>query len=969
MKLRSIVLKIFILFLAADLMLAAIFGLQNLQNYVKGLGAPTVKSQNARISIMSDIMITEIMSSNKGSIADADGDTPDWIEIYNNSDKAVNLKGAGLTTNITKPLMWKFPDITIGPYGYMIIFASGKDMLDANGYYHTNFKLSKTEGETLSFVSALGVTLSQVEFPPLDDNVAYGYDMQTQNWYFYNRPTPGAVNNTQAYTEQVFTSTTQISQIKFTEYMTNNKSVLYDEFGKYEDWLEITNISQSELNLSGLYLSDNKYELSKWQMPDISLAPNESIVIFASGEQSYGQYVHAPFSLSTGETLSISNQYNEIIDQIELVELKQDISYGLAVGEWHYFPSPTPGKQNDTYYVDDLQAIVNEKSNIFISEVMSKNTNYLLDFRNSYSDWAEIKNPYNYEINLLGYGISKNNNKDIFVFPNLVVPAGGYVILYFSNELNDKGSSFYVPFSVDDKGDTLFLYSPEGVQIDEFETGYQRSDISCGISPDGRRLFYSSPTPGEQNANQGYMGYSPKVSFSISGGMVAVGTSVSLSSMGDKIYYTLDGSLPTTKSNLYNKEIVVNSPTVIRAISVKDGYLKSDVETVSYLAGASHSLPIVSIATAPESMYGGAGIYDHPYYGLEKPMHMEIYEDGKLGISFDAGFEIFGATSKKMEQKSFAVHLRNEYGADSINYPLFGDRGVTTFSHFLLRTSGQDAAYTKVRDSFVYNSIYGVLDVDAMDTRPCVVYINGDYFGIYYFREKVNEDYISTHHGVDPDKVDLLIYNGTIVEGDNDAYRELIEFVKTHDLSIQKNYDYVAQRVDIDEFINYLAVECYFSNTDSGNIKYWRSQEGGKWRWIMYDMDWSLFNSTYTWNNIAQVFNPNGMGIGDYFSTTLHVSLLENDGFREQFIQTYAKCINEYFSAERLLPIFDEMIAEIEPEINAQVNRWGLPSSYSSWEKQVKTLRRIIQEKPEIEKEHLQEFFGLSNAEMSQLFP
>ncbi|MEX1375995.1 MAG: CotH kinase family protein [Eubacteriales bacterium] len=969
MKTRSIVLKIFILFLAADLLLISILGLQNLQNYVNGLGDPTVKSPNARISLLAEIIITEVMSSNNGIITDADGDTPDWIEIYNNSGKAISLDGAGLTTNEKKPLMWKFPDIVIEPYEYIIVFASGKDIQDADGYFHTNFKLSKAGSETLSLVSPLGVIIYQVELPALDENVSYGCDIQMQNWVFFNRPTPGAINNTTAYSEQVFDSVYTTSQIHITEYMTNNKSVIYDEFGSYEDWIEITNTSETECDIGGLYLSDNEYELSKWQLPSIVLAPNESLLIFASGKENYSQNIHAPYSLSAGELLTISNKYNEILDRIEVVELKQDVSYGFADGSWHYFPTPTPGKPNDTYYVDELKSITGQKHNIFISEVMSKNTKSLKDFRGIYSDWAEIKNPFDYNINLQGYGISKNENENVFIFPDLIVPASGYAILYFSNEHSNKGGSFYIPFNIDDKGDTLFLYSPEGAKIDEIETGYQRADISCGISPDGIRLFYTSPSPSQQNAASGYLGYSPKVNFSADGGMVSKGTSVSLNAQECKIYYTLDGSPPTNKSKLYSKEIVVNSPTVIRAISYKDGYLSSDIETISYLAGASHLLPIVSISTAPNSTYGENGIYENPYSGQEKPMHMEIYEQGKLGISFDAGFEIFGATSKKMDQKSFAIHLRNEYGTDEINYPLFGDRGVTTFSHFLLRTSGQDAAYTKVRDSFVYNSIYGILDVDAMDTRPCVVYINGDYFGIYYFREKVNEDYLASHHDVNPDKIDLLIYNGTIVEGDNSDYRALIDFVKTHDLSIQKNYDYVAERVDIDEFINYLAVECYFSNTDSGNIKYWKSQDGGKWRWIMYDMDWSMFNSTYKWNNISQVFNPEGMGISDLFSTTLHVSLMENSGFRNQFIETYAKCINEYFSAERLLPIFDEMIAKIEPEMQAQVNRWSLPASYSSWERQVKTMRRIIEEKPEIEKQHLKEFFGLSSAEMSRLFP
>jgi hypothetical protein len=394
------------------------------------------------------------------------------------------------------------------------------------------------------------------------------------------------------------------------------------------------------------------------------------------------------------------------------------------------------------------------------------------------------------------------------------------------------------------------------------------------------------------------------------------------------------------------------------------------VTTRTYIVNVEHDLPICALSTVPDYLFGSEGIYSNWSQVIEVPVHMEFYEtDGLLALSFDAGFKIFGGYSRSDPQKSFAFHLRKEYGTDEINYPLFDGNEVTSFKHLLLRTSGQDTYMTMIRDAFIHKVVKDVIDIDVMDSRPCVVYINGEYWGLYNIREKVNEDYLASHHGVDPHQVDILVWNGFAMAGSNETYMALVEYVATHDMRNQEYYEYVTSQIDIDNLVDYLIIESYFGNTDSGNIKYWRDQNGGKWRWILYDMDWALFMETYKWNNIAQIFNPHGMGVNDWIDTTLHVNLMKNDHFKEEFIKRYALYINTYFNPERLLPIYDAMIAEIESEIPRQLERWPKPENYASWEDHVAMMRQIIIEKPEIEKKHLQEFFSLSNEEMQELFP
>jgi spore coat protein CotH len=222
---------------------------------------------------------------------------------------------------------------------------------------------------------------------------------------------------------------------------------------------------------------------------------------------------------------------------------------------------------------------------------------------------------------------------------------------------------------------------------------------------------------------------------------------------------------------------------------------------------------------------------------------------------------------------------------------------------------------------------------------------------------------------VDPDQVDILVWNGKVLAGSNESYNALIRYVKSHDLRNQEYYEYVASQVDIENLIDYLIIESYFGNTDNGNIKYWRDQNGGKWRWILYDMDWALFQSTYDWNHIQEIFDPNGMGVFEWIDTALHVNLMKNDHFREEFLNRYVLYMNTYFSPNRLLPLYDAMIAEIESEMPRHLERWPKRAAFGTWEFNVAYVREILLEKPELGKKHLQSFFRLSNEKMQDLFP
>lgn len=926
-----------------------------------------IENQNLYFQKQSMVIITEVMSSNSLTISDGFGLSSDWIEFYNSGDEAINLQGAGLSTSIDDPMMWVFPDFEIGPNEYKVVYASGLDEVDHSGNLHLNFKLNAEFGETLYFTSALGTLISTIELPALGVDISYGLNEEGE-WLYFNHPTPNEKNGLDGHASSDFQVYID-SPLMITEYMIDNRSVLYDEDGDFVDWVEFYNDSDEPFSFSQLYFTDDQTNLRKWAFPDIVIEPRSYLVIYASGKDKVTENVHTNFRLSEFETLVVSTRYGEILVEVTLDPLLEDISRGIKGDEWLYFSEPTPGEENSTHgFMEELRPS-GKVWDVTISEVMARNESFLSDAHGNYYDWIELKNNTDQDINLKGYTLGKGSGQETkYVFPDYVLPARGFVVLFADAEVDLGGTSNYVPFSISSSGESLYLCDVDCNEPQVFETGFLGKNMSSGLNENGERVFFEIPTPGETNSTVYVTRYTAPVEFSLSGGEIPSGQLLILTAEeGAEIYFTLDGSEPTPLDTLYQNPILLDSSKTIRAIAMVDGQLPSPVATQTFIVGIEHDLPIIALSTDPWRLFGSVGIYSNPFWDAEQPVHVEFYETDGLALSFDAGIEIAGNFSQAMPQKSFTIHLRDRYGTEEINYPLFEGNEVTSFKHFMLHTSGQDQNMTKIKDAFIHRVVSDVLNVDVMDSRPCVVYINGEYWGLYTIREKVNEDYLASHYGVDPNQVDILVWNGTAKTGSNEDYMALIDYVKTHDLQNQDYYEYVASQIDIDNYMDWLIIQSYFGNTDLGNVEFWRDQNGGKWRWVLYDMDWALFHGTYKWNNLSeQIFNPDGMGAGRWIDTTLQVNLLRNDQFREEFIRRYALYINTYFNPTRLLPIYDAMIAEIESEMPRQFERW--PHIWGPWELHVGWVRQSIIEKPEIEKQHLQAFFGLSDEEMQELF-
>ena len=468
------------------------------------------------------------------------------------------------------------------------------------------------------------------------------------------------------------------------------------------------------------------------------------------------------------------------------------------------------------------------------------------------------------------------------------------------------------------------------------------------------------------------------IEFSLEGGFYEASKSIYLYSPGAKIFYTLDGSMPSKRSIRYRRPIRLSETTAIRAVAFL-GERKSQIYSQTYFINEPRStFPVVSISITPSLLFNPSSglfvkgnnvidtIWRKPganfWSRREVPANIEIFEaDGSCIYRNLSGFRLFGGMSRLFPQKSIAIVARKRYGAPRIRYPIFGKDGLKKFKFLVLRNSGSDFGKTHFRDGLM-TGLVDKWDIEKQAFQPAHVYINGKYWGIYNIREKVNRHFIAAHQDVDKDSIDLLEHRLTRKRGKRKHYVQLIDFLEKYDLSHPTNFAAVESFMDVENFMDYQIAQIYFDNQDAGgNIKYWRPQTvKGRWRWILYDTDWGFgLHDPDAYNNNSLDFHtePDGpIWPNPPWSTFILRKLLENEGFKKKFVTRFMDHLNTSFSTKEVVEAIDKLYTKFLPEIPRHLARWH--QSKERWEMNVKRLRTFASERPRYMRMHLMEKFN-----------
>ena len=444
------------------------------------------------------------------------------------------------------------------------------------------------------------------------------------------------------------------------------------------------------------------------------------------------------------------------------------------------------------------------------------------------------------------------------------------------------------------------------------------------------------------------------------------------------IYYTLDGSTPTQNSEQYTEPILVtdaskhdnvyssikevstksdywNAPdkpidkcTVIRAVVYsKDGKEKSAIETKSYFVGFDakgyDDFSFVSLVSDPVGLFSDeTGIYatgdvyknylevvseeernsidwkswDANYRergkAWEREASIELFDEDRqyAGIQ-DVGIRIKGNASRVNPQKSFNIYAREIYGKkDFSNLSTLMEVGKSRITLF---AGGQDST-TKIRDVLVSDLCSNNLEYSIMSFKPCYVFLNGEYWGLYYLTEKLDEYYIEEKYGVPLDDV-LIIKNDSVEAGGTEAekaYEELLNYVLYNDMSDMQNFQELCEMIDINSFIDYYATQIFLGHCKdwpNDNYAMWRSASGDgegykdkKWRWMLFDMNWAggVMSDRYTWSDTIQYITEENKDI-------LFSSVINNVQFQKDFSIRFCDIANVYFDIKEVEYSMEEL--------------------------------------------------------------
>ncbi len=590
---------------------------------------------------------------------------------------------------------------------------------------------------------------------------------------------------------------------------------------------------------------------------------------------------------------------------------------------------------------------------LYINEFVASNSSEYVDpdFGDD-SDWVEIYNSGSSSINLKGYYLTDNLGKpDKWqISSDLEIGPGNYAVIW----ADDRDQGIHTSFKLSLEGEEIGLFDPDLNQLDSIVYPHQRANVSMGRSVDLTEwLYFESPTPEAANTTQGYPDFTKnKPHFSVLGKMFADPfTLVITADTGKEIRYTLDGSEPSSESAVYLDPMQITNTSIVRARVFNDGMLPGPVVTHSYFYDdhfTDRQLPIISIAANPDDFWDAdQGIYVQDFKpDWEIAVNVELFENNgsdRAGFNEGAGIKVNGLYSWQLPQKMLGVYFRGRYGSGSLDYPLFYDRNRSSFESFALRASGSDWSYTLFRDILGQAITEGNMNIEHQGERPSIVYVNGQYMGIHNIRSKVDGDFIIGNFGLESGTFDMVENEDYAEAGDLEAYQQLVALY-SKDLSVQANYDAVAQVMDIENFTDYVIAELYVRNTSIGhNVMAWKPKDGGKWRWILMDLDRGFFSPH---SNLIEYFE--GQSIWPF------EQLLDNDGYRQYFIDRVVYHMNTTFNAQRVHKLIDFYADRIRQELPYHIDRWqGTTSDYGDalpsleyWENEVNELKIFASQRP-----------------------
>ncbi|MGV3637663.1 MAG: CotH kinase family protein [Flavobacteriales bacterium] len=616
-----------------------------------------------------------------------------------------------------------------------------------------------------------------------------------------------------------------------------------------------------------------------------------------------------------------------------------------------------------------ILGVAQVNAQVVINEVSASNYSDHADGSGAFEDWIELYNGGAAAVDLSGWYLSDSqNNNTKWSFPaGATIAANGFLVVYCDGRNTSIGNEHHTSFKLNQTSEEWTVLSdPSAAVVSDYElTERTQMNHSRGLNVDGTGAWalFVDPTPGASNTGA-VPEYASEPVFSVPAGVQGGPLSVTLSTAdaGATIRYTLDGSVPTATSTAYAGPIAINATTVVRArtFSGAANVPPSAVETNTYFIGTNHTVAILSIAGDElTTLLNGTQI--EPIGSLEY-----FGPDGQLRDEATGDFNEHGNDSWAYDQRGIDYVTRDQFGDnDALHYPIFRTKERDQYQRLIIKAAASDnypfePGGAHIRDAFVQAlSQVNDLRVDERSYEPCVMYVNGVYWGVYEIREKVDDaDFTDEYYDQPEDQLYFLKtwggtwqeYGGPAAQADWDA---LVAYIMANDMGDAAAFAYVDGQLNWKSLVDYVVLNSQVVCADwlNWNTAWWRGLnpdgDGRRWRYALWDMD-ATFGHYTNFTNIpdqsaaADPCNPEFLpDPGGQGHIPILEKLLEESGtFRNFYINRYIDLNNTAFSCDYMIGVLDSLVALIEPEMPGHIARWG--GSMGEWQANVQNIRDFI---------------------------
>ena len=590
-----------------------------------------------------------------------------------------------------------------------------------------------------------------------------------------------------------------------------------------------------------------------------------------------------------------------------------------------------------------------------------------------------------------------------------MVPANGYYVVVATGldltPASDGTTYLHTNFRLSSSGDRVVLTRPDGSVEDQLVSDYpvQSWRHTYGRQADGTLGYLELGTPGAANVGTA-LGVAPALpQFSEDGGFHASSISLVLSSAtpGATVRYTTDGTDPIDGTE-YTAPISISANTVIRARAILAGSIPSEIVTHTYLIGQSsvfQGLPAMILSGDPaKTFYGpntsggpadGEGIFainggnynggtwssagqqdafNHPmgsgrsaekYGALEylplsgEPLRTEfgmraagsLHTRQRLKITdpMDQPFTSTSTSSTKFEKPSMNIFFRPEFGDRPLNYPFFGSNTVTEFDSLRVRAGKNDWYNPFIKDELMRRIFINTGQVGSYGTMH-TLWINGVYKGYYNTAERIREGFMQAHYNSKA-SWDVQQVN-SFSSGDPTNWNEMINYLRTTDLTTTAGYAGVHNYLDVDNYIDYILVNAYAAMGDWPHNNWIAARERsatGRWRFYVWDAEGSFGfagRSTSTNSFTEQLTLPStryptasAMTTTSQYVQAIYTLLKQSPEFRLRMADRGQKHLfnGGALVTSRIAQIYNELRLEVSPIIQATGNGTFRSSFYNGW--------------------------------------